>query len=247
MATMDCKACLNKSNRAKLGAIALAATFTLLNLSFSGDHDGVADFGIELLRRRQLPSPRPSALADDDPEDYKELIVPKWLTAAVEYGQGEAPEQVEARLKAAMVVAVSESLRSNGSPPPELSQYTLEDLVAISQLYERDFGVVIYDPENDDFLLLYNRRATWVGDIPRLVYTFQLFVIMLRHDYPGRFRGRESEELGELACSIFMYLWLIWGSTRDMLTSMLPCLLFSSLTISNSNRHRQRRLSSHPP
>ena len=105
----------------------------------------------------------------------------------------------------------------------------------------------MYNPKNNDFPLLYNGREMWVSGITRLVYTFQLFVIMLRHDYPDRFWGKESEKLGELAYSIFMYLWLIWGSTRDVLASMLPRLLFSSLTISNRNCHWQRRLSYHLP
>jgi hypothetical protein len=67
-------------------------------------------------------APHPGALADNDPKNYKELIVPKWPTVAVEYGQGKVLEQVEARLKAAMVAAVSKSLRGNRLPLPELSQ-----------------------------------------------------------------------------------------------------------------------------
>ncbi len=56
MVTMDCKASLKKSNRATLGAIAIT-TFVLLNLTFNGKYDGMADFGIKLLCRRQLPRP----------------------------------------------------------------------------------------------------------------------------------------------------------------------------------------------
>ena len=197
-----------------LNAIAMATTFALLNLLFRSDYDGATDFGIDFLRKRQFSSPRlslsspyPSALADDNPEDYKELIIPDWLAAAVDYGQGEAAEQVEARLKAAMVAAASESSRGNGPPPPELSQYTLEDLVAISHMYRNDFGILMYDPENDDFLLLYNGGRK--DYIPKLVSSFQNFVILLRHVYPGRFRGKESEELGELDYIIVTYIWLI--------------------------------------
>ncbi len=99
---------------------------------------------------------RPVALIEDNPYGYyMELIMPEWLATVVEHaGLGEdAPEHATARLNAAMLAAAASE--PSRSPPAKLSHYTIEDLVGISNLYSQDFGILMYNPLNDDFLLLF--------------------------------------------------------------------------------------------
>jgi hypothetical protein len=137
----------------------------------------------------------PQALIDDDLEDYGELILPIWLSKIADC-EGDEKMGCTARLKAAMAKAAS---KHSSPAPPKFTKHSLLDLVEISLLYTADFGIVMYDPENDDFLLLYNGGMTWVGGILKLVSTFQMLVLLLRYNFPDRFRGRESGELGECA------------------------------------------------
>jgi hypothetical protein len=147
---------------------------------------------------------RPQALIDDDLEDYGELNLPEWLSKVVDCEDDEEESDCTARLEAAAADAASKFSSygadySNAALPKFLPKHSLMDLVAISHLYSADFGIVMYDPENDDFLLLYNGEKTWVGPILKLALTFRMLAFMLRKSFPDRFRGKESDELGECA------------------------------------------------
>ena len=139
-----------------------------------------------------------SRVDDDFGEEYKELIMPEWLSKAAEHDGlvNEAPDWVEARLKAAMVAAISESSLPR-SPSLEFSNYTVEDLVAISRMYNTHFVILMYDPQNDDFLLLINGGMGAASSTVQFIARFNNIVILLRYSFPERFQGNESDELGE--------------------------------------------------
>ena len=188
-----CETLKRSSGRVNLAILAGCAVYlaslstnTLLVMYYSPSNGGI---GYDHNNMR-------SRVDDDLEEDYKELIMPEWLSKAAVYDglvDDEAPNRVEARLKAAMVAAISES-SSPRSSSLEFSHYTVEDLVAISSMYATNFAIVMYDNQNDDFLLLINGRM----DVAEtLIAGFQKFVLMLRYSFPERFRGKESDELGE--------------------------------------------------
>jgi hypothetical protein len=158
---------------------------------------------------------RPQALIDNDLEDYGELILPKWLSKVADCEDDGKHIGCTAWLKAAMAKAASKH-----SPPalPKFPKHSLVDLVEVSQLYSADFGIVLYDPENDDFLLLYNGGKTWVGGLVKLVATFKMLAFMLRYNFPDRFRGKASDELGECASLLFVTCrWRERGSHSSLL------------------------------
>jgi hypothetical protein len=82
--------------------------------------------------------------------------------------------------------------------PIILAPYTIKDLVEISSIFFKTFGILVYDPMSNDFLLLYNyQKHIWRASCSKLVSSFQALTDLLRKDFPERFRGPESPELGK--------------------------------------------------
>ena len=68
-------------------------------------------------------------------------------------------------------------------------------------------GILIYRPDEDDFVLLYNERFhRWVSACSKLSISFTNFIVMLRREFPERFRGKMSDELGKLEGLMLMYV-----------------------------------------
>jgi hypothetical protein len=97
---------------------------------------------------------------------------------------------------------MTSAMTSNVSRAPtlQLAPYSIENLVELSSNYFKTFGILVYDPEGDDFLLLYNyQRHKWSDTSnAKLVWSYQMLTNLLRKDFPERFRGPESSELGKL-------------------------------------------------
>ncbi len=82
--------------------------------------------------------------------------------------------------------------------PLQFAPYSIEDLVELSSIFMNTSGILVYDPEGDKFLLLYNdKRHNWSHSCAKLVWSFRIFAKMLKKGFPERFRGRESPELGK--------------------------------------------------
>lgn len=170
--------------RAILVAVASGvAVFAFLNLSGSSNH-GVANFGFEIRGGRQLSTQCPQAI-DNTPEDYKELNIPEWLTAKRIRDAGRK-----------LVLKATEEGDSIDSAPPPLAPYAIEDLLEASSLFDVAYGILVYDPEDDDFKLLYNdQKHKWKSPCIKMSVSFQLLTKLLRLSFPDRFRGKESPEL----------------------------------------------------
>jgi hypothetical protein len=204
-------------------AITSVAIILVVYLSFYGMHlddvesafDGKQSVKPITLNGRTTFT-RPQALIDDDLEDYGELILPRWLSKVADCDEDdEKHSDCITRLKTAVDKAAS---KLSSPAPPIFPKHSLVDLVEISHLYSADFGIVMYDPENDDFLLLYNGDKTWVGGILKLVGTFQMLVFVLRYNFPDRFRGKDSDELGECASLLLVTRrWRGRGSHSSLL------------------------------
>jgi hypothetical protein len=84
------------------------------------------------------------------------------------------------------------------APPLQFAPYSIEDLVEVSSIFMKTFGILVYDPKGVEFLLLYNdKRHSWRPSCPKLVWSFRMFTSMLRKGFLEGFRGRKSPELGK--------------------------------------------------
>mmetsp|Transcript_989 Transcript_989/g.2072 ORF Transcript_989/g.2072 Transcript_989/m.2072 type:complete len:254 (+) Transcript_989:105-866(+) len=126
-------------------------------------------------------------MAKLDEEDYPELKMPKWLLGA----EKEQGRQID--LEAAMSAALSDS----DSNEPSLTPYDIEDIARASYSHFLDtIAIVLYDPPNDEFLMLHNfERHTVVSAFSKLSASFTKFTYMLRQEFPERFQGSKSPEL----------------------------------------------------
>jgi hypothetical protein len=82
----------------------------------------------------------------------------------------------------------------------QLDPYSIEDLLELSSIYFGAFGILVYDPTINDFLLLDKnpRQRNW-SSYKKLISSAQSLTNMLRNDFPERFRGPGSPELGKLS------------------------------------------------
>lgn len=209
----------NRRTFLKMIVIALVmAICSYLNLSLFTDggvgessiimYDNSDDDDTDSSNSRQLNTSsrttgRPQAMVDTDANDYSELVIPEWLATAL--NATNKNNNKAAGLKAAMDKAASNfyshhrggNSNSNNNNIKALPKHTLTDIATISQIYSQDFGIVMYNPPDNNFILLYNGEQTWVGGIVKLVQCYQALVYMLRHNFPNRFTGVESDELGK--------------------------------------------------
>ena len=216
----------NRRTFLKMIVIALVmAIFSYLNLSLFTDgvdesssilydNDNSHDDMDSSSNSRQLNTSsrstgRPQAMVDTDSNDYGELVIPEWLTTALN------TNNKKAGLKAAMDMAASNfdsNHRGGNNNNNALPKHTLTDIATISQIYSQDFGIVMYNPQDNNFILLYNGEQKWVGGIVKLVQCYQALVYMLRQNFPNRFNGAESDELGKCVCvNIFVIIIFIFG------------------------------------
>ena len=124
-----------------------------------------------------------SSLDIDDEYD-----IPEWLSSASD-----------------MTIAIRQQQQSTSTersfiPPQFLStvQYNIKDAVDATSSFMNTVGILIYRPDEDDFVLLYNERFhRWVSACSKLSISFTNFIVMLRQEFPERFRGKMSDELGK--------------------------------------------------
>ena len=111
---------------------------------------------------------------------------------------------------------------SASSPPRLISPYTLDDII-LSALptFEDVFGVVIYDPASDRFILHYSKHMRWTGGCHKLVKSFRILAHSLRTMFPDRFaRGTDQRELA-LAISSGDYPEISLGRGQGLSTEMI--------------------------
>ncbi len=73
-----------------------------------------------------------------------------------------------------------------------LPPYTIEDAIYASQIYYDSIAMLIYDANDDKFVLLYSRRHAWNAASRKLIATFQNLTVMLRRLFPDRFCGIQN-------------------------------------------------------
>lgn len=90
--------------------------------------------------------------------------------------------------------AASHAQRIDADLP--LPPYTIEDAIESSRAYDRNFALLVYDPEDDAFYGMYSRRHLWVNGCQKLLNAIKYLTYYLRTLFPERFQGKASEELG---------------------------------------------------
>ena len=70
-----------------------------------------------------------------------------------------------------------------------LPPYTIEDAIYASQIYYDSVAILVYDANDDKFVLLYSRRHAWNSASRKLIATFQNLSYLLRKLFPERFQG----------------------------------------------------------
>jgi hypothetical protein len=73
-----------------------------------------------------------------------------------------------------------------------LPPYTIEDAIYASQIYYDSVAILVYDANDDKFVLLYSRRHAWNSASRKLIATFQSVSYLLRKLFPERFCGAQN-------------------------------------------------------
>ncbi|KAK1743496.1 glycosyltransferase (family 90) [Skeletonema marinoi] len=87
-------------------------------------------------------------------------------------------------------------------PPTQISPYTLDDVISVLPTFHDVFGVVIYDPSTDTFMLHYSNNMRWIAGCHKLVTSFQALAHSLRTMFPERFKPDGNSPPAELALAI---------------------------------------------
>lgn len=106
----------------------------------------------------------------------------------------EAPVVVESASNsydAQSVTPYAQRIDANQPLPP----YTIADAIESSKLYERNFALLVYDPEDDMFYGMYSKRHYWEPGCQKLLNSIKYLTYFLRKIFPARFRGKISDEL----------------------------------------------------
>ena len=120
--------------------------------------------------------------------DIDEYDIPEWLSSASDMTIALRQQQQSTSTKRSFI------------PPQFLStvQYNLQDAIESTSSFMNTVGILLYRPDEDDFVLLYNERFhRWVSSCSKLSISFTNFIVMLRQEFPERFRGKMSDELGK--------------------------------------------------
>jgi len=104
----------------------------------------------------------------------------------------EAPVVVEpASNDAQSVTPYAKRIDANESLPP----YTIVDAIESSKMYDHNFALLVYDPEDDVFYGMYSKRHYWMPSCKKLLNSIKYLAYFLRKIFPARFRGKSSDEL----------------------------------------------------
>jgi len=85
------------------------------------------------------------------------------------------------------------AIEATPSPPEPIPPYTLEDALGEYEIVEYTFGVLIYNPVEDNFLGMYNKEHQYRGPNKKLWITFHHLTGLLRSTFPERFNSDQPE------------------------------------------------------
>ena len=130
--------------------------------------------------------------------------IPKWLKRRNLESRNDVHQIFENVITASQNDDINtRTLLDNTSQQQTLPPYNLENAIEITKQFSNMVGLLLYRPSHDDFILYYNiKRHGWVSGCVKLSMAFKHFSMMLRNEFKDRFRGVESDELGEFYCFV---------------------------------------------
>lgn len=199
----------NKQSSSTL-AICLLACFAVLTIWSSNKQiNGVYDEydeeeEEEVLVSRRLTLSSIEQLKQHEESYYKEFEMPNWLRKlcnSSNYNDGMSSEEVSIAMSTAIATAdaENENLSKRHTLVSNLPTYTFEDALESTNTFLNSVGVLLYRPENDNFIMLYGNRQRYRS---KLGDAFKEFTKMLRLEFADRFQGEKSDELGKSASSL---------------------------------------------
>ena len=127
--------------------------------------------------------------------------MPNWLRElcnSSDYSDGmsmSSSEEVSAAMSTAIAAAEDDDEKNLSKRTPlNLPTYTFKDALESTNTFLNSVGVLLYRPENDNFVLLYGKRQLYR---PKLGMGFKELTKVLRLEFPEKFQGKKSDELGE--------------------------------------------------
>ena len=193
----------NKQSSSTL-AICLLACFVVLtiwssNKQINGALDDYDEYDEEeeVLVSRRLTLSSIEQMKQHEESYYKEFEMPNWLRKLCNsnnYNDGMSSEEVSIAMSTA--IADDENLSKRHTLASNLPTYTFKDALESTNTFLNSVGVLLYRPENDNFVLLYSPRQRWKS---KLGIGFKEFTKMLRLEFADRFQGEKSDELGKFS------------------------------------------------
>ena len=215
---------LVKSNKqSSTLAICLLACFAVLTIWSSNkqingalDYDEYDEYDEEeVLVSRRLTLASIEQMKQHEESYYKEFEMPNWLRKlcnSSNYNDGMSSEEVSIAMSTAIAAADADDENlSKRTLVSNLPTYTFKDALESTNTFLNSVGVLLYRPENDNFVLLYGTRQLYR---PKLGMGFKELTKVLRLEFPEKFQGRKSGELGkykngDTICFSFMFLcWI---------------------------------------
>ena len=131
--------------------------------------------------------------------------MPNWLRKlcnSSNYNDGMSSEEVSIAMSTAIATAdaENENLSKRHTLVSNLPTYTFEDALESTNTFLNSVGVLLYRPENNNFIMLYGNRQRYRSS--KLGIGFKEFTKMLRLEFADRFQGEKSDELGKSASSL---------------------------------------------
>jgi hypothetical protein len=164
---------------------------------------------------------------------YKEFEMPNWLRKlcnSSDYNDGMSSEEVSIAMSTAIAAAgddvgEEEENLSKRTLASNLPTYTFQDALESTNTFSNSVGVLLYRPENDNFVLLYGNRQLYR---PKLGMGFKELTKVLRLKFPEKFQGEKSDELGK-QYEVFPVYFCVTYDVRIL--SLILIVLLSSLFI----------------
>lgn len=169
----------------KIIGLAIAATAALGLQVWTIHGDSTAFLDHEVNENSGFPR---SLMAESVDQSYTAVDIPDWLLGDESAGG----EEYTKNLEVAMAAAIEESKLSSGLKT--IAPYDIKTLMGADALFSVASGVVVYDPDRDNFLLFHNIHKKRLGVAAKMFSSFKGFSVMLRNTFPDRFQGPGSKE-----------------------------------------------------
>lgn len=94
---------------------------------------------------------------------------------------------------AAFDAAYNSEPRNKYVPPTPIRPYAITDAASEAKVFEYTFAVLVYNPQEDNFVGMYSRRHAWTASNKKLFVSMSYLAFLLRRLFPERFTPDQPE------------------------------------------------------